>query len=368
VRRPHGGLVEREQVGAGGGVRGRGHGRSRDGGTEWLHDQGEKPGGIAGGFMDRPYPRSPPVAIISPMPEATSTDPAPDRVWPQHADTHEILPGRADAGLLLICDHADNRIPDGYGTLGLEASELKRHIAYDIGAAEVVRGLAGALGVPAVLSRYSRLLIDLNRGADDPTLIMRLSDGAVIPGNRHLDDAEREKRTRLFYEPYHRAIAALIDRCLATGVPPALLSLHSFTESWKGTPRPWHAGVLWDRDPRLAKPLIEALYADNDLIVGDNEPYTGRLEGDTMWQHGTGRGLAHAILEIRQDLIRDAAGQAAWVARVERLMRTLLGRPELQLAFRTPFARLPVTAPAPILRANTPDVPGAEGPQRRSRP
>jgi predicted N-formylglutamate amidohydrolase len=269
------------------------------------------------------------------MQEATSSTAVPLLVGPALTETYEILPGRADAGLLLVCDHADNLFPDGYGTLGLAACELKRHIAYDIGAAEVVRGLARALGVPAVLSRYSRLLIDLNRGADDPTLIMRLSDGAVIPGNRHLDEAEREKRARLYYHPYHRAIDATIDRCLDTGTPPALLSIHSFTESWKGSSRPWHAAVLWDKDPRLAKPLLDALHAENDLIVGDNEPYTGQLEGDCMWQHGTMRGLAHAILEIRQDLIREGTGQANWVTRLERLIRTLLTRPDLQLAFRT---------------------------------
>ncbi len=162
------------------------------------------------------------------------------------------------------------------------------------------------------MTRYSRLLIDPNRGRDDPTLIMRLSDGAVIPGNRKLDAAERDKRLRLYYEPYHRAIDAIIDQCLATGVAPVLLSIHSFTESWKHFTRPWHVGVLWDRDARLAHPLLEGFYAEGDLIVGDNEPYAGQLEGDCLWQHGAQRGLANAIVEVRQDLIRDAAGQAAW--------------------------------------------------------
>ena len=169
----------------------------------------------------------------------------------------------------------------------------------------MTRSLAAALGVPALLTRYSRLLIDPNRGADDPTLIMRLSDGAVIPGNRRLDEAERERRTRLYYAPYHRAIDAVIDQCLASGAPPMLLSIHSFTESWKETPRPWHVGVLWDRDLRLAKPLLDGFYAEGDLIVGDNEPYSGQLEGDCLWQHATGRGLVNALIEIRQDLIRD---------------------------------------------------------------
>lgn len=249
----------------------------------------------------------------------------------EDGEAHVVLAGRADAGLIIVCDHAGNAFPPGYGTLGLPASEMERHIAYDIGAAALTRGLAQTFGVPAVLSRFSRLLIDPNRGDDDPTQIMRLSDGAIVPGNRHLDDAERDKRRRLYYAPYHQAIRRVVDQCLATGVMPTLLSIHSFTESWKGVPRPWHVGILWDRDPRLAEPLIEAFAASGDLIVGDNEPYHGGLEGDCMWQHGTSRGLPHAIIEVRQDLIRDAAGQAAWTRRIADVVASLVDRPDLQL-------------------------------------
>jgi predicted N-formylglutamate amidohydrolase len=242
-----------------------------------------------------------------------------------------VVPGRADAGLIVICDHASNAFPPGYGTLGLPADQLQRHIAYDIGAAAITRAIAGALDAPAVLSRFSRLLIDPNRGSDDPTLIMRLSDGAVVPGNRHLDQTERNKRFRLYYEPYHRAIDGTIDQCLAAGVPPALLSIHSFTESWKGVPRPWHVGVLWDKDARLAKPLLAHFEAEGTLIVGDNQPYSGALEGDCMWQHGTMRGLAHAIIEVRQDLIRDASGQKAWAGRIIEIVEKLRARADLHL-------------------------------------
>src|SRR6476660_4781548 len=261
-------------------------------------------------------------------------------------DSYCVLEGRADAGLILLCDHACNAIPPAYGTLGLPPEQLERHIAYDIGAAQVTKSLAAALDVPAVLTRYSRLLIDPNRGADDPTLIMRLSDGAVIPGNRRLDEAEREQRTRLYYAPYHRAIDAVIDQCLATGVPPVLLSIHSFTESWKEAPRPWHVGVLWDREQRLARPLLEAFYAEGDLIVGDNEPYSGQLEGDCLWQHATQRGLVNALIEIRQDLIRDAAGQAAWAGRLGRIVATILSttlsqRPLAVVAETTARADIP---------------------------
>ena len=247
------------------------------------------------------------------------------------AESFVVVPGRADGGLILLCDHAGNAFPPGYGTLGLPEAQLKRHIAYDIGAAAVTRAVAAALGVPAVLTRFSRLLIDPNRGADDPTMIMRLSDGAVIPGNRHLDAAERARRVDRYYRPYHDAIDAVLDRCIATGVPPAIISIHSFTESWKGVPRPWHVGILWDRDARLAQPMLDYFNADGGLIVGDNDPYKGSLEGDCLWQHATVRGLANALIEIRQDLIRDAQGQQAWADRVVALVHALKDRPDLHL-------------------------------------
>ena len=235
-----------------------------------------------------------------------------------------IIPGRCDAGLILLCDHAGNEFPPGYATLGLPPEQLTRHIAYDIGAAQVTRGLAAALGAPALMTRYSRLLIDPNRGLDDPTLIMRISDGAVIPGNRLLVAAEREKRIRLYYQPYHEAVDAVIDQCLASRVGPMLLSIHSFTESWNTTPRPWHVGVLWGADGRFASPLLDSLHAEGDLIVGDNEPYHGHLVGDCMWQHGTQRGVAHALIEIRQDLIRDRLGQTAWSRRLFRVVERIV--------------------------------------------
>ncbi len=247
------------------------------------------------------------------------------------AESFVVLPGRADAGLMVLCDHASNAFPEGYGTLGLCARELERHIAYDIGAAAVTRRIAEAFEAPAVMTRYSRLLIDPNRGMDDPTLIMRLSDGAVVPGNRDLDDVEREKRTRLYYEPYHTAIDGVIDACLASGVQPLIMSIHSFTESWKGVPRPWHVGLLWDRDDRLARPMIEAFAADGQLIVGDNQPYKGSLEGDCLWQHATSRGLPNALIEYRQDLIRDAAGQAAWADRTIAVLDSIFDAPNLKL-------------------------------------
>ncbi len=245
-------------------------------------------------------------------------------IGPQTTESYRILPGRANAGIVIACDHANNAFPPGYGTLGLPADQLTRHIAYDIGAAEVARRMSGLLNAPAVMTHYSRLLIDPNRGLDDPTLLMRISDGVVVPGNRSINDKEREKRIGQFYEPYHQALDATLDQCIATRVVPILVSIHSFTESWRGKMRPWHAGILWDSDGRLALPLLEELRAEGDIVVGDNVPYTGRLKGDCMWRHGTMRGIAHCIVEIRQDLIGEEKGQRDWAERLARLLSKLM--------------------------------------------
>jgi predicted N-formylglutamate amidohydrolase len=238
--------------------------------------------------------------------------------------SHEVIPGDCSRGLVIVCDHARNALPPGYGTLGLPAPEFTRHIAYDIGVEPVVRGLCARLGVPAVLAGFSRLLIDPNRGLDDPTLIMQVSDGAIVPGNRGLDEGERASRIARFYRPYHGAIDALLDEAVASGRPPAILSIHSFTPAWRGIARPWHAGILWHRDGRFAWPLIERLRRGNDLLIGDNEPYSGGLAGDTLDTHATARGLADALVEIRQDLITHPAGADEWADRLAALLPEIL--------------------------------------------
>ena len=238
-------------------------------------------------------------------------------------------PANASSGALILCDHAGRRIPDGYDDLGLLPSVFDRHIAYDIGGAGITRVLAEALGAPALLATYSRLFIDANRGPDDPTLVMRLSDGAIVPGNARVDATEIARRKVAYWQPYQDAITSAIDGACAQGAPPAIVSIHTFTPAWKGVPRPWHVGVLWDRDDRLARLLIDALEAEGDLVVGDNEPYDGALAGDTMHRHGTGRGLAHALIEVRQDLVADEAGQRAWGLRLARVLQPILAQPEL---------------------------------------
>jgi predicted N-formylglutamate amidohydrolase len=220
--------------------------------------------------------------------------------------------------LLLLCDHAANALPPG--GLGLDPALLSTHIAHDIGAAAVTRTLAAAWGAPALLGAWSRLLIDLNRGADDPTLVMKLSDGSIIPGNRDAGPDEVARRIAAYHAPYHAAIARELDRI---GKDAVILSLHSFTPSWKNVPRRWDVGVLYDQDTRFAVPLMRRL-AQAGFTVGDNEPYTGALEGDTLNQHGTKRRLPHVLLEMRQDLIGDPARAQDFALRLKPLLDAAL--------------------------------------------
>lgn len=241
----------------------------------------------------------------------------------------EVIGGEFRARLVILCDHARNALPRRYGTLGLDRAELERHIAFDIGAQAVTRALARRLHAPAVLCGFSRLLIDPNRGLDDPTLIMRLSDGAIVPANAAMDAAEREVRIVRYHRPYHAAVARVLAARPAGG-PFGIVSIHSFTPYWKGAARPWHAGVLWAKDRRLAGPVLYALAADRALTVGENEPYAGGLAGDTLDTHAIRAGIPHALVEIRQDLIATDAGAEAWARRLAdilpRAVETLIGR------------------------------------------
>lgn len=229
----------------------------------------------------------------------------------------DIVEGDRKRGIVLLADHARRDLPEDYGSLGLPAAEFERHIAYDIGVEAVTRELAAQLGVPAVLANFSRLLIDPNRGEDDPTLIRQLYDGTIIPGNYPLAPEERERRLDRFYRPYHDALGAMIASVAqASGHAPFLFSVHSFTPVMQGRQRPWHVGILWDRDDRVARPLIDMLAAEKGLVVGDNEPYDGALRGDTMFKHAIVNGYAHALIEIRQDLISDQKEALAWATRL----------------------------------------------------
>jgi predicted N-formylglutamate amidohydrolase len=247
------------------------------------------------------------------------------------APYEEVNPG-GGAPILLLCDHATNVVPEAVngGCLGLPDEEMARHIAYDVGARGLTLELARLLDAPALMTCFSRLVIDPNRGEDDPTLVMRVYDGTVIPANRHVAEGEIRRRMQTYHRPYHLAIDAAIDRMQAAGRRPALVAVHSFTPQLRGrAPRPWHIGVLWHHDGRLARPLLVRLRAEPDICVGENQPYSGQLEGDTLSRHGTGRGLPHVLLELRHDVIESAADQRAWAGRLAPLLADVVREAEL---------------------------------------
>ena len=223
---------------------------------------------------------------------------------------------------LVTCDHASNSVPpDLGGTLGLPADDMARHIAYDVGALGVARGLAEALDSPLAWADFSRLVIDPNRGEDDPTLLMRLYDGSVIPGNRAADATEKRRRLDAYYRPYHEAVAGLA----AARDDTVIIAVHSFTRQLRGRPsRPWHVGILHAWDRRLADPLIAALEDEPDLTVGRNQPYPGHLPGDSIDRHALHHGRINTLIEVRNDLIETEQAQTHWGARLAPLIQAAL--------------------------------------------
>ena len=244
----------------------------------------------------------------------------------------EIVNPEATAPLLLICDHASNFIPRALKNLGLDEAQLARHIAYDIGISTVTRALARRLEATAVLSGFSRLVIDPNRDPDDPTLVPQIGDGVVVPGNRGLSRAARSARLETFFEPYHEAVAELLDAPGARGPAPAVISMHSFTPVMRGVERPWQVSALWNRDPRLPLPFMAKLRALG-LTVGDNEPYSGRdRHGYSLHRHAEPRGLANLLIEIRQDLIDTHHGAAGLAETLAGVLAEVLADPAVYRA------------------------------------
>jgi predicted N-formylglutamate amidohydrolase len=233
--------------------------------------------------------------------------------------------GRSD--LLLTADHAGRAIPRSLGRLGLPESELERHIAYDIGIAGVTERLSADMDATAVLQTYSRLVIDCNRDPSVPSSIPEISEATDIPGNRALSGEARAARRHDIFEPYHTRIRALLDTRQAAARRTVFVAMHSFTPVFKGESRAMQVGVLYNRDIRLASIMLEMLRAEGDLVVGDNAPYAVSDVTDYgVPVHAERRGLAHVEIEIRQDLIADEAGQAAWAARFTRLLPAAVGR------------------------------------------
>jgi predicted N-formylglutamate amidohydrolase len=237
------------------------------------------------------------------------------------------------APIVLLCDHAGRAIPGALDGLGVEPAVLERHVAWDLGAAEAARHLALRFDAPLVLSVYSRLVIDCNRRLGDSTSIPVLSDDVEVPGNRDLTAAQRQARADEIFRPYHEAVAALVEAVLARGQAPAILSMHSCTPVFNGFVRPWHYGVLWNRDGRIAEPLIAALARESGVVVGDNQPYSARdRHGYTLEIHAERRGLPHVLVELRQDLVDTHHGVTEWARRLGDALEPVLADPRLYRA------------------------------------
>ncbi len=229
----------------------------------------------------------------------------------------EALNREAKSSVLVLCDHASNHVPDDVnnGSLGISEADMGRHIAFDIGARGTALALAKMLQAPMLASCFSRLVIDPNRGEDDPTILMKIYDHTIIEGNRFADSAEKQRRIKAYHQPYHAEIKSALEKVVGQGETPVILSIHSYTPQLNGRPkRPWHIGVLWDQDGRIAEPLIKALHTDPEICVGDNEPYSGELRGDTMYFHATKNNYPHVLIEVRHDLIDTEEGQQKWAA------------------------------------------------------
>lgn len=240
------------------------------------------------------------------------------------ADPVGIENGEGASPFLIVCEHASNFIPASLGTLGLPAGDLIRHIAWDPGALPVSRGLSRALDATLVFSRVSRLVIDCNRPVDAADLIPEVSETTVIPGNRNLSAAQRAERIALSHAPFHAALDRLIEDRLRRGQETAIVTVHSFTPVYKGVVRPWQVGIIHDEDDRLAAPMIARLQTAGGLTVGVNEPYSpADRVYYTLEQHARPRGLACAMIEIRNDEIADETGQARWVDRLAAILNVL---------------------------------------------
>ncbi len=236
---------------------------------------------------------------------------------------YHIIGADRPARWLITADHAANTVPNEVngGSLGLPPAEMARHIAFDPGSAGVTYALADLLDAPAILSNFSRLVIDPNRGEDDPTLIMKLYDGTIIPANRHVDAAERERRLNAYYRPYHAALGKLAGRRDDT----LYVAIHSYTPQLNGYPkRPWHIGVLYADDTRLSAPLVDRLRQEPDLCVGENEPYGGHLIGDSVDRHAIAYNRPNVLIEIRNDLIKTDEQQVAWAKRLAPILEQVL--------------------------------------------
>ncbi len=224
---------------------------------------------------------------------------------------------RGRSAFIIVVDHAGARIPRCLGSLGLAPVDLERHIAWDIGALGVARGVAAALDAPLIAQNYSRLVIDCNRDPQVATSIPHVSETSEIPGNMNLSAEQIALRRAEIFEPYHRRIREIIDERRAAKRPAILVAQHTMTDVYHGVRRSMHAAILYNRDRRFAGMVLDQLRRNTDVIVADNEPYFVSDQTDyTVPHHAEARSLPYVEIEIRQDLVRDRPGQAAWAKRI----------------------------------------------------
>jgi len=234
------------------------------------------------------------------------------------------------AKVLLVADHASPYFPASMNQLGLADWVLDRHVTWDIGSDILTRYLADLIDAPAILAGFSRLIIDPNRKLDDPTAFIEVSDGIAIPGNQGLSETQKQMRVESFFRPYHDAIAARLREFENSGSVPALISMHTCTPVFAQVVRRWHIGVMWDKDPRIARPLMERLGGMPDICFGDNEPYSGRHTHDfTIDHHAEPAGLPHVGIEVRQDLVGNADGARKWAEILATALQETLADPGL---------------------------------------
>jgi predicted N-formylglutamate amidohydrolase len=268
--------------------------------------------------------------------ERISMDDVPMRLLaPDEPQPVTVTNEGGSSAFIIVADHAGNYLPRRLQNLGLGPVELERHIAWDIGIGAVCRLMGDKLGAVVIEQNYSRLVIDCNRMPGSETSIVEVSEATAVPGNIGLGKAQIEARIREIFRPYHDRIAGELERRRHAGLATALIAMHSFTPVFKGVARPWHVGVLYNRDPRFARILMDLLQREQGLVVGDNEPYSVTDASDyTIPVHGDQRRLHHVAIEIRQDLITDEAGQLRWAALFARLLpqayRHLLAMPQAE--------------------------------------
>ncbi len=253
----------------------------------------------------------------------------PPLLGPDEPSAVQVHRAHGRSAFFLICDHAGKRLPQALGNLGLPDTELNRHIAWDIGAAALAAKIADRLDATLISQTYSRLAIDCNRPFASPTSIPPVSEAITIPGNQAISAQDAQRRQRDIFAPYHDRIVAELEARAAAGRPTILVAVHSFTKDFADQPsRPWHVGILYNRDARLARILLDLLRAETGLVVGDNQPYAVDDNSDyAIPVYGEQRGLPHVELEIRQDLLADEPGQEAWARRLVNVLR----RAELML-------------------------------------